>query len=366
MMKIEVVSFTGDSGLADYSVSLARALAKSVNTTVVTAQSLSSRFDQMGFNIERVFRRSRHYPIDIITFFIGALKRRPDYIIFQGPLKFAAIDACVIRLLSMFKIGTVITVHDVLPHYPKAWSKLVFGFYYRSFKRVIVHSQAALLGVRELGVKAEILIVPHGIYDIFDLTGIKTEDARKKIIGINKNDFVALFFGHLESRKGLMEFIDVASAMKDEADFKFLIAGSNSLSQQGQAYVDRLELAKKMPNVIVHDHRIAFEDVETYFSGSDLVCLPYLEGTTSGVLKLALAFTKPVVATRVGDFPEQVPLGAGEVIEIDGNISESLRSAIYLIRNHHAKYCAAMGLAAKNAQWSDIASKIIIFISEKR
>ncbi|MBM5574880.1 hypothetical protein [Deefgea sp. CFH1-16] len=132
-MKIEVVSFTGDSGLADYSVSLARALSVHHTTTVVTAKSLPKRFDALGFTVERIFRRSRHYPIDLIRFIFGVIKRKPNWIILQGPLKLALIDAIVIRLIQIFGIHCAITVHDVLPHYPKLWSKFTFGFYYRSF-----------------------------------------------------------------------------------------------------------------------------------------------------------------------------------------------------------------------------------------
>lgn len=361
-MRVEIVSFTGDSGLTDYSVSLARALAKLVVTCVVTAESLPARFENMGFAVERVFRRSRHYPIDIFRFAMGVLKRKPDWIILQGPLKFPFIDGLIVRFLRLLGVQAAITVHDVLPHYPRIWSRATYGFYYRSFEKVIVHSNAALKGVCALGVHQEILTVPHGIYDIFDLTGLSQSEARSKIKGMYATDFVILFFGHLETRKGLMEFLDSAELLKFDASIKFLIAGGNSLSKQGQEYVDRLNAAKGWENVVIVDERIPFEDVENYFSASDLVALPYLEGTTSGVLKLALAFNKPVVATRVGDFPEQIPNGAGEVIETS-DISNDLVKSIIKIKENYSEYMAAMASASSDAQWPDIAKKIHTFLS---
>lgn len=365
-MKIEVVSFTGDSGLADYAVSLARALAKSaIPTVVVTAQSLPARFDAMGFSVERVFRRSRHYPVDIIRFFIGVLRRRPDWVLLQGPLKFPLIDAFFVRLLGWFGIQLAVMVHDVLPHYPRAWSKFEYGFYFRSFKRVVVHSEAALSDVRALGVKGEVLNVPHGIYDIFDLTGVSRSVARQRLGIPNENYLVVLFFGHLEPRKGLTEFIDAAEAMKNRKDVIFVLAGGNSLGGHESIYAGRLEAARLMPNVIVHDRRIAFEDVENYFAASDVVALPYREGTTSGILKLALAFGKPVVATNVGDFPEQVPAGGGLIIDTDSTIAQSLCNALATIESDYVSYSNAMVSARKSALWPDIAKRVVNYLNSK-
>lgn len=364
-MKVEVISFTGDSGLADYAVSLARALARSARATVVSAQALPTRFDTMGFSVERVFRRSRHYPIDIVRFFVGVLRRRPDWVLVQGPLKFPLIDALMVRALGLFGIGLGVTVHDVLPHYPKAWSKAEYGFYYRSFKRVIVHSEAALAGVRALGIKGDVLIVPHGIYDIFNLTGIGQTAARERIGQLEATDFVLLFFGHLEPRKGLIPFLDAAESMAGNNGIKFVLAGGNSLASHTPEYARRLDAVRAMPNVIVHDKRIPFEEVESYFSACDVVAMPYLEGTTSGVLKLALAFGKPVVATRVGDFPEQVPNGAGLIIENDEAIVPALCRAIETIRLNKKSFSNAMATAGQDAQWPDIGSRVLSYLATK-
>lgn len=364
-MKIEVVSFTGDSGLADYSVSLAKALAHIAKATVVTSQSLPKRFDTMGFTVERVFRRSRHYPVDIFRFFFGVLRRQPDWVLVQGPLKVPFMDALIVRVLGMLGIQLAVTVHDVLPHYPHAWSKTEYGFYYRSFKRVVVHSAAAMAGVKALGVKRDILMVPHGIYDIFDLTGISRTNAQQRLGMLRKSDFVVLFFGHLEPRKGLLVFLDAAEKLKNDGDIKFVLAGGNSLKNHESIFVERLEHARTMPNVLLHDQRIAYEDVENYFSACDLVALPYLEGTTSGVLKLALAFGKPVVATRVGDFPEQVPVGAGLIIESNSDIVQSLCSAIEVIRSNQEAFSSAMAEAGQDAQWPEIARRVVAYLDLK-
>lgn len=362
-MKVEIVCFTGNSGLTDYSVSLARALQKYADVTLVTALSIAPRFADMGFAVEKVFRRSRQYPIDIFKFVLRTIKSKPQWLLLQGPLKFPIIDGLAVRFLRLFDIKSLITVHDVLPHYPNALSPYVYKFYYNSFDKVVVHSNAAYAGVRELGVNQDILTVPHGIYDIFSLTGIDQLSARTEISSsIKPTDFVVLFFGHLEPRKGLLEFTKAAELLQAYPQIKFLIAGGNALKDHGQQYVDQFERARALPNVIVHDHRIDFEKVEYYFSASNVIGLPYLEGTTSGVLKLALAFAKPVLATRVGDFPEQIPPGAGIVIEADQNIAQNFAQSLLQMQQHEAGYVSAMESAGDMAQWSDIAVKLHAFL----
>lgn len=362
-MKVEIVCFTGNSGLTDYSVSLARALQKHADVTLVTASSIAPRFAEMGFSLEKVFRRSRQYPIDIFKFVLRTIKSRPQWLLLQGPLKFPIVDGLVIRFLRLFGIKSLITVHDVLPHYPNALSPYVYKFYYNSFNKVVVHSEAAHTGVRQLGVNKDVLVVPHGIYDIFNLTGVDQLAARSQISpSLHATDFVVLFFGHLEPRKGLLEFTKAAELLQEYPQIKFLIAGGNALNDYAQHYVEQFEKARTLPNVIVHDSRIDFEKVENYFSASNLIGLPYLEGTTSGVLKLALAFAKPVLATRVGDFPEQIPPGAGIVIEADQNIAQNFARSLLQMQQHEAEYVSAMKSAGGMAQWPDIALKLHAFL----
>jgi glycosyltransferase involved in cell wall biosynthesis len=355
---IEVVSFTGDSGLADYAVSLARALSAHHRSSVVTSTALPSRFDGMGFEVFRIFRRSRHYVLDMPKFLVHVLRRRPDWIVLQGPLKFAFLDGLCIRLLRLCGQKAAITVHDVLPHYPKPWSRFSYGFYYRSFIRVIAHSDRARNDLVGLGIRSPVLVVPHGIYDVFKLTGVSRKQARRNIGGLANDDFVVLFFGNLEPRKGLMEFLGAARRLAGERQIKFLIAGADFMTPHGRTFADALAEAGAESNVVLRASRVPFEDVENFFAACDLVALPYLEGTTSGVLKLALAFERPMVATSVGDFPEQVPADAGLLIQAGENLVDELTLAIRHIQLNQADYVEGVRKAGANAQWPDIAVKV--------
>ena len=363
-MKVEIVSFTGHGGLEDYAVSLAQALSNFADTRLVTAKSLSQRFDSSSFKVERVFRRTRHYPIDIIPFIVGVLKRKPDWILIQGYLTIPAFDALTVRILRKFGVKMAVTVHDVMPHYPRLWSLAEYGFYFRSFDKVIAHSLTASEKLKLMGVNQDILIIPHGVYDIFNLTGISKSEARLKIGGIEAGDFVVLFFGHLDPRKGLMEFLAVAKSASKQPYLKFIVAGTNNLGKHGRAFVEQFEEARSLPNLLIHDRRVEFECVENYFSACDIVALPYLEGSTSGVLKLALAFGKPVVATKVGDLPEQTPLGGGILINCGSSLPTDFIEAINQIKSNYHSFSDSMVSARKKADWGEIAKKVFEYLSQ--
>ena len=51
------------------------------------------------------------------------------------------------------------------------------------------------------------------------------------------------------------------------------------------------------------------EDVEKYFRACDVVVLPYLSATQSGIAQVAFGFDKPVIVTAVGGLPDVVDNG---------------------------------------------------------
>lgn len=359
-MDVEIVSFTGDSGLADYSVSLARKMGAHATVRLVTSDRLPERFRHMGFGVITAFRRTRHLPVDLLRFITGVMNRKPEWLILQGPLKWPIIDALMVTIFRAAGIKVAITVHDVLPHYPSIVSKYTYPFYYRSANKLIAHSESARQQLAKLGVQRPILVVPHGVYDLFRLTTTPKSESRA-LLGLPLNKYICLFFGHLESRKGLNEFVAAAQLMQQEPDFHFLLAGSPDSHDNSATYQASLQAAASLPNVTLIAKRIPFEDVEHLFKAADCVALPYREGTTSGVLKLAIAFSVPVIATNVGDFPEQVPDGAGIFICDSTNVAASLVDGIHRI-SASASYQLSMAGAARQADWSDIAKSYHHFL----
>lgn len=60
---------------------------------------------------------------------------------------------------------------------------------------------------------------------------------------------------------------------------------------------------------MVFNQFIPNEDVHKYFQVSDCVVLYYLTATPSGIESLSYNFDLPILATRVGHFPETIEEG---------------------------------------------------------
>jgi glycosyltransferase involved in cell wall biosynthesis len=359
---VTVLCFTGNSGLTDYSVSLCRSLTRHALIRLVTSESIAPRFRTFGFDVITAFRRTRHYPIDIIRVVWNLARAQRHVILFQGPLKWVVIDGLVARLLRFSGHRVVLTVHDVMPHYPKPWSRLTQRFFLRSFDRLVVHSDRAIKDVTRIGVSAPLLMVPHGTYDIFCLGRSTRLEARRKVLGDLGERTSVLFFGHLESRKGFFEFLSLAKALELTQKYVFVAAGPDGFRSEVERCRAR-EHASELPSLVFRPGRVPHESVEEYFLAADIVVLPYLEGTTSGVLKIALAFGNPVVATDVGDIRENIPEGGGIVVQLGSGLIEDMAAAVKAVASAYKVFKQHMSQGVVGLDWVSIGDRYYEFLS---
>lgn len=359
-MKTAVVCFTGGSGLTHYSVSLARELARYGDVELLTARTFDLHAVAPGVKVNTLFRRTRHYPLDIVRFALHILRTRPDWVVLQSWIKYPLLEGCMVSLFRLFGIRSAITIHDLLPHYPRPWSLLLHAWFYRRFDRLIVHSERAAAALRDMGVPTKALVVPHGVYDIFRTQDLRREDVLPLFPAINQDDFLVLYFGHVETRKGILEFLQASRQLIGETGIKFVVAGKNDLGGEARR---ELESARGQPNLIVHDHLVPFAEVQRYFTLADVVALPYREGTTSGVMKLAMAFGKPVIASDVGDLPETLHEWPGRIIPTS-DLSNGLAQGIIAIRRDYPALTANVAEVSAKYSWHAIGSAYHAYLGQ--
>jgi glycosyltransferase involved in cell wall biosynthesis len=106
--------------------------------------------------------------------------------------------------------------------------------------------------------------------------------------------------GRLEPYKGLHVLIDAYELLHaQEIQVKLLIAGRGELSDELKEKIYEL-------GIILENRWLTASEITNFVIQSDLVVLPYLQASQSGVIPLALAAGKPVVTTNVGGLSEQV------------------------------------------------------------
>ena len=177
----------------------------------------------------------------------------------------------------------------------------------------------------------------HPIYDLFAPDPAFSKAAAKEQLGLRKHVF--LFFGFIRKYKGLHHCIEAFNLLASRRDdVSLLICGESFWKTLDKGKVStrvktflfgiakRLFLRRKddegdyrplqliekyglQDRTVVVNRFIPNEDVHRYFQMSDAVLLFYEYATPSGIESLSYNFRLPIVATRVGHFPETIEDG---------------------------------------------------------
>jgi len=192
----------------------------------------------------------------------------------------------------------VFTIHDPRQHMGDRGAKntpqWVMDFGYRRADKVVVHgSQLRQVLIDELNIsKDDIHVIPHIAIGERDLVPDKSEAIE------------LLFFGRIWPYKGLDYLIRAEPLITRKfPNAKIVICG------QGEDFDRYRGMMTNPDQFIVHNRWISDEERRNFFQRASIVVLPYVEATQSGVVPVAYAHSKPVIATRTGGLPDVVDHG---------------------------------------------------------
>jgi glycosyltransferase involved in cell wall biosynthesis len=222
----------------------------------------------------------------------------------------------------------LVTVHDAHAHPGDTESGLMPDFMVNHFNRrgtrLIAHGECIRQGLaRRLSRSPEVIdIIPHVALlryaEIAKRKGLKPTPAN--------GDRRVLFFGRVMAYKGLPVLLDAALMVKESVPgLKLAIAG------RGPA-LDDVRPRLGADHIELHDSFILDPEVAQHFLDTELVALPYIEGSQSGILALAGAFGKPVVVSDVGEIGAFVR-ESGMGLVVPPNDPAALAEAIKRILN---------------------------------
>jgi len=212
-------------------------------------------------------------------------------------------------------------------------------------------------GSRELKNDDTVIKLYHPIYDLFqpdsnfDVANFKKEHKLK--------ENVFLFFGFIRKYKGLHNLIEAFKKVTEERqDVSLLICGESFWATLDNSKFSTkiknavfglakklflkkaddereyrpLELIEKLgleKDTMVVNTFIPNEDVNKYFQVSNAAVLYYDYATPSGIESLSYNFKLPILATKVGHFPETIDDGfngyLAEANDIDSMAKQMLR-----------------------------------------
>ncbi len=265
-------------------------------------------------------------------------------------------------------IDQLFLCHNVFPHeiprFPGS-SWLVRRLISRAFRRVdgfLVHSAGLSSQVKELNPGTVVHRILHPSYDFFN----RLDSGSKISVGSRKaNELRLLFFGKIRAYKGLEVFLRALSRLAGRVDFRATVAGEFYIDES--PFKRMVEEEGISDRVVWNDRYIPNEEVGPLFRETDLVVLPYLEATQSGVVPLAFHFLKPVVVSDVGGLAEVVTDGESGYLVPPGD-PDALADAILRFQRdlQGASFEPHIRRARERLSWGQVADGLRALLDSLR
>lgn len=210
------------------------------------------------------------------------------------------------------RMALITTVHDVTVHPGDAETlrlpQWATDLIVRQSDDIVVHGTAlqAAAALRFARLQTQIHVLPHpAITRYCDL-------AQRKGLQPTPSDgqFRVLMFGRIFAYKGLAHLIEAEALLLNRLPHLQVTIAGRGDSPLGFGYLMGDRQRYDLRHRFIPDAEVA-----QLFLDTDLVVLPYTEASQSGVLNVAAAFGKPVVATDVGELGASVKAhGLGMVV----------------------------------------------------
>ena len=248
----------------------------------------------------------------------------------------------------------LLTVHDVATHPGADSREPARRMRVRTNLRdraaaVIVHGESlrrAYLEQAKGG--AEVHAIPHGCYTVL------RHWARPGVPEVPRS---VLFFGRIHAYKGLDYLLRATGiAAAQVPNLRLIVAGD------GDDLEGRLGALLSDPRCTVHRGYLGNDRVAEVFQQASIVVLPYIEGSQSGVVRIAYVFGKPVIVTRVGSIPESVRDGITGLV-VPPRDERALAAAMVALLTDDGRRAAMARAAAEMADgdlsWGTVARRTV-------
>jgi glycosyltransferase involved in cell wall biosynthesis len=170
---------------------------------------------------------------------------------------------------------------------------------------------------------------------------------------------LVLFFGFIKPYKGVMHLLDAAPLLKARYGQGVRVLVVGDVYGDRQPYRDRIAASGAGDIVSLVDGFVPDEEVEAYFVACDLVVLPYVSATQSGIVQIAYNYDRPVVTTDVGGLPEVVRDGSTGFLVPPGDPT-ALAAVIarFFDEGRAEEFAAAVAVEKRKYSWDRMVDAI--------
>jgi glycosyltransferase involved in cell wall biosynthesis len=239
---------------------------------------------------------------------------RPDALILPWWVPFWAPPWLTLALLTHHwtRARVLFLCHNVLPHDGGWVGRFLTRLVLSSGDAIIVQAKEDLCNLNELIPGKEGVWTPHPTYAELGQrsdagsapSGPSATRARLGLPETASRTPLLLFFGFIRPYKGLNVLLEALPAIQAQMPVHLLAVGEIwGASEEYRAQIQRLGISD---HVTLIDEYVPDEHLGRYFGAADVVVLPYVSATQSGVVQLAFGYGLPVIASRVGGLPDVV------------------------------------------------------------
>jgi len=336
------------SGISYYTIRLANAMSVEKEVSVVCFRQLLPTFlfpgkSHVGKNISDlnfspgipVFNgMDYNNPLTWIQAYRFLKAQKPDIIVLQWWTSSVAHMQLLLKIFAglLNKPKIIIEFHEVVDPFEESilpirlYSKITGKLLRKNLDAYITHSESdkELVAKRYSISPEKIHVIPHGLYDQYgELLDIK--EARRNLS--IKDDFVILSFGLIRKYKGTPYLIRAFEQLPPKILEKSRLLIVGEIWEDRKELLDQIKASPFHDKITLIDEYVPDEKVNLYFSAADVVVLPYLRASQSGIAHIAMSFGKPVVVSEVGGLKESMANYEGTFFVPPADI-DSIREAI--------------------------------------
>lgn len=304
-------------GISHYNTSLAGELGRRHDVTVINYSRLypdflfpgKTQYDESGstHRVESERLIDSINPFTWVRAGFRIVRMKPDITVVQWWHPYfapALVKICaILRMFSSTKI--IFICHNVVPHETSPVDRFLSSMAFRAPHAYVVQSGEDRDNLLKIRKKAKVTSHPLPIFDFFK-SGEMTRAEARASLGAGDGPLL-LFFGLIRPYKGLRHLIEAMPEIVERTGAKLLVVGE--FYEDSAPYFELAAQLGVSDSIEFVDRYIANEEVAAYFTAADLVMLPYITATQSAIAQVAVAFDRPMIATRVGGLPEVVSEG---------------------------------------------------------
>ncbi len=295
-------------------------------------------------------------PLNWIKVGLRIKREKPDLIIvrywipFMGPCL-----GTILRIVKWNKHTKVIAIVDnMIPHEKRIGDNFFTKYFVGGVDGFLTMSKKVQQDVKKFTNKPS-CISPHPIYDHFG-EAIPILEARK-LLNLDINDKVILFFGFVRAYKGLDLLIEAMSNPTIQAaGIKLVIAGE--FYESPTPYLEQIEKLGLSHCISVYNQYIGEKEVKLYVSAADFIIQPYKNATQSGVTPMAYHFLKPMLVTNVGGLADTVPHDKVGLV-VEPNAISIAKGIIQLYERGTAYFMPHLITEKKKYSWEQMRQSFI-------